>query len=110
MHAFCRTYLPDWPNHRPWIWGSQSCNKESLCRNTKKSSRGWRLAARYSSPSLSLEAVYYPTISWSGLDLNRAPWQRVGCAPPGQSPRQHGSTARGQQLKPRTTDSRREHS
>ncbi len=24
MHAFCRTYLPDWPNHRPWIWGSQS--------------------------------------------------------------------------------------
>ena len=30
MHAFCRTYLPDWPNHRPWIWGSQSLKVGAL--------------------------------------------------------------------------------
>ena len=40
MHAFCRTYLPDWPNHRPWIWGSQSCKVGALRYEYSQVKRG----------------------------------------------------------------------
>ena len=53
MHAFCRTYLPDWPNYRPWIWGSQSLKVGALRYYAAQAHNCF--AAFTSAPSIAIE-------------------------------------------------------
>ena len=62
MHAFCRTYLPDWPNHRPWIWGSQSCKVGAL-RYIKETP---------------LRHVLFELVGLDSLSLGSGNWAAIG--------------------------------